>query len=148
MTDTNAVSQTVDKRIVAFLQAQTILTLATCINNMPYCSPCFYAYSAEDNLVVFKSAESTLHIEQGLANENVSVGILPNKLVSGKVQGVQMTGKFFRPQNQVLSSIKSVYYKKYPFALAISGDLWAVKPTWIKFTDNTLGVGKKLIWNL
>jgi uncharacterized protein YhbP (UPF0306 family) len=26
-------------------------------------------------------------------------------------------------------------------------NIWAVVPTFIKLTDNTLGFGKKLIWN-
>lgn len=147
MTDTNIPLQAVDNRVVSFLQAQTALTLGTCADNIPYCSACFYAYSAADNVLVFKSSESTSHTQQGLANERVSVSILPDKLITGKVQGIQMAGLFFRPDGELLSSLKKVYYKKYPFALAIGGELWAVKPIWIKFTDNTLGFGKKLIWS-
>lgn len=136
----------VDKRIVAFLKAQTALTLATSFNNIPYCSSCFFAYSEADNLILFKSSENTAHIEQGLKNEKVAISVLPDKLVTGKVQGIQMAGNFSKAEGDIYSSAKKVYYKKYPFALAIPGEVWVVKPTWIKFTDNTLGFGSKLKW--
>jgi uncharacterized protein YhbP (UPF0306 family) len=36
--------------------------------------------------------------------------------------------------------------KKYPFALAIPGDVYTIQPDYIKLTDNTIGFGKKLTW--
>lgn len=137
----------VDKRIVAFLKAQTALTLATCADNEPYCSSCFYAYSEKQNLIVFKSSAETRHVSQGLANVRVALSILPDKLVTGKVQGIQLTGKFFSPEGDTMAALQKVFYKKYPFALAIGGELWAISPQSIKFTDNTIGFGKKLLWS-
>ncbi|MCX6297115.1 MAG: hypothetical protein NTX97_13845, partial [Bacteroidetes bacterium] len=60
---------------------------------------------------------------------------------------IQLKGKFIIPENELLTTAKKSYYKKYPFAIAIPGDLWILEFEYIKFTDNTLGFGKKLIWN-
>ncbi len=146
MTEQQTTDNTVDKKIVSFLQSQTALTLATSINNEPYCSSCFYAYSDKLNLIVFKSSPETKHVIQGLENERVALSVLPDKLVTGKVQGIQLSGSFFRPDGEELAACQRVFYKKYPFAMAIGGELWAVRPKAIKFTDSTLGFGKKVLW--
>ena len=38
------------------------------------------------------------------------------------------------------------YHKKFPFALAMSGDIYAVQLEKIKLTDNGKGFGKKINW--
>lgn len=136
----------VDKRIVSFLQSTTVLTLATSEGNVPYCAACFYAYSEKYNSLIFKSSADTLHIIQGLNNRYVAGAVLPDRLVTGKVKGIQFAGTFCRAEGDRQDDLQKEYYKKYPFALAMGGDIWAVELTWIKFTDNTLGFGKKLIW--
>ena len=35
----------------------------------------------------------------------------------------------------------------FPYAALAELTLWAIAPDFMKFTDNTLGFGKKLIWN-
>lgn len=136
----------VDERIVSFLRAQTVLTIATSDANIPYCATCFYAYSTEYNVLVFKSSPDTTHISQGLANCHVAGSVLPDKLITGKVKGIQYSGVFEKPGGELQAEVQKEYYKKYPFALAMGGDLWIIKLSWIKFTDNTLGFGKKLTW--
>ncbi|PWG82500.1 pyridoxamine 5'-phosphate oxidase family protein [Pararcticibacter amylolyticus] len=146
MIETLSPAMEVDKRIVAFLQSQTVLTLATCTDGIPYCATCFYAYSEKYNSLIFKSSPETLHVVQGLENDKVAGSVLPDKLITGKVKGIQFSGSFVRATDPELPDLQKVYYKKYPFAMAIGGELWAVKLTRIKFTDNTLGFGKKLLW--
>lgn len=135
-----------DEHISSFLQEQTNLTFATAANNIPYCSNCFYAFLSEFNAVTFKSNAETRHIQEALANENVSGTITPDKLDKLKIKGIQLTGKFIQPKEALLSAAKKKYYLKYPMALAMKGDLWVIEIRKIKMTDNTLGFGKKLIW--
>ncbi len=136
-----------DKRIIDFIKQQTVLTLATCLTGEPYCATCFFAYSEEFNALVFKSSAETLHISQALANSKVAGSVLPDKLVTGKVKGLQYSGSFLQPEGDMLNAMQKSYYKKYPFALPMKGILWAVVLTKLKFTDNTLGFGTKLKWN-
>ena len=136
-----------DKIITTFLDKQTALTIATTVDDNPYCATCFYAYSGGSGILVFKSSRDTIHIQNGIKNSRISGCVLPDKLIIGKVQGVQFSGVFVEPEGKMLEEAKRSYYKKYPFALAIPGELWAVKLSHIKFTDSTLGFGKKLIWD-
>ncbi|PRY53980.1 hypothetical protein B0I27_103453 [Arcticibacter pallidicorallinus] len=135
-----------DQLIASFFKAQTVFTLATSAHDQPYCSTCFYAYSEEYNMLVFKSSEHTDHIQQALLNNLVGGSVLPDKLQVGKIKGIQFKGKLVEPESQCLSDLKKTYYAKYPFALAMGGEIWIIELSWIKFTDNTLGFGKKIKW--
>ena len=140
------VEMKMNERITSFLRLNTNLTFATCSNNIPYCANCFYAFDEENNFFVFKSNPETTHIRQGLENNNIAGSIASDKLDRTKIQGIQFSGNFVEPKNELLNLLKTIYYKKYPFAMAFSGTIWAIELTSIKMTDNTLGFGKKIEW--
>jgi len=66
--------------------------------------------------------------------------------MEGKIQGIQLTGLLFMPENELKQKISKAYLKKYPFAVLMKTTLWVLEPDFLKFTDNRLGFGKKLIW--
>ena len=134
----------VDKRIVDFIKRHHVLTLATVSGKgEPYCAACFYAYDKVRNRLIFTSDDSTRHAQQMLANANVAVGITLETRIVGRVQGVQICGLTERGDD----TDRKLYIKRFPYAAMAPLNLWAVMPTFIKLTDNTLGFGKKLIWN-
>ncbi len=132
-----------EQRIVKFIKKHHVLTLATSSDNMPYCANAFYAYDAPSNRIIFTSDMSTLHAKQMQANPNVAVSIVWETKLVGKVQGVQILGIAHRATDED----KSCYIKRFPYAAVAELTLWAIEPQMIKLTDNTLGFGKKLIWN-
>lgn len=138
--------QKVSERIITFLNQNTNFTLATCLNNIPHCANCFYTYDAGSNLLIFKSKPDTNHIQQALENKMVAGTIMPDKLDRTKIQGIQFRGFFLNPSGEQMDMLKKAYYKKYPFAISFSGNIWAIEFTSIKMTDNTLGFGKKIQW--
>ena len=134
----------VDKRITDFIKRHHVLTLATVSSEgEPYCAACFYAYNKERNRLIFTSDDSTRHAQQMLENKRVAIGITLETRIVGKVQGVQICGIAERGDEKD----KATYIKRFPYAAVASLNIWAVEPTFIKLTDNTLGFGKKLIWN-
>ena len=121
-----------------------VLTLATATTEgMPYCAACFYAYDKRRNLIIFTSDETTLHAQQMAANSTVAVAINLETRIVGKVQGIQICGTARRGDE----ADKSIYIKRFPYAALAPLNIWVVEPTFMKLTDNTLGFGKKLIWN-
>jgi len=136
-----------DESIVAFLKSQTAVTLATSSDNIPCCAICFFAYSEKYNALIFKSNKETMHIVQAIENKELSGSVLPDKLDATRIKGIQFCGVFFEPEGSVLNDIQKTYYKKFPLALAVKGNMFAVELTSLKFTDNTLGFGKKLFWS-
>ncbi len=135
-----------DEKISSFLKSQTNMTLAVSENNIPYCANCFYAFSEKENLLIFKSKPETTHLKFALKNNKVAGTIIPDSLDKKRIQGVQFTGKFFQPKRELFSSAQNIYYKKFPYALIVSGELWAIELHSIKFTDNKLGFGKRMEW--
>ena len=133
-----------DKRIIDFIKRHHVLTLATVSSTgEPYCAACFYAYDKERNRLIFTSDDATRHAQDMLQNASVAIGITLETRVVGKVQGVQICGKAERGDEQD----RLLYIKRFPYAAVMPLHLWAVEPSFIKLTDNTLGFGKKLIWN-
>jgi uncharacterized protein YhbP (UPF0306 family) len=130
--------------IVHFIKRHHVLTLATTNDKgEPYVANCFYAYDAKRNRLIFTSDDTTRHGMEMVAHERVAVSIVLETRIVGKVQGAQICGKAERGND----TNKSVYIKRFPYAAVAPLNIWAVEPTFIKLTDNTLGFGKKLIWN-
>lgn len=134
----------IDKRIVDFIKRHHVLTLATVSGKgEPYCAACFYAYDKDRNRLIFTSDDTTRHAAEMLQNNTVACGITLETRVVGKVQGAQICGTAEHGDEED----KHLYIKRFPYAALAPLNIWAVRPTFIKLTDNTLGFGKKLIWN-
>ena len=135
-----------DKRIVDFINEHHVLTLATCFEEEPYCANCFYTYLEDDNSLVFTSDYSTKHIKNVSHNIFVAGTIVLETKIITKIQGVQFQGIISEPKEDMLEKARKAYVNRFPIALLMDTNLWVVDLTFLKFTDNRLGFGKKLIW--
>lgn len=132
-----------DERFVKFIKKHHVLTLATVSGEgMPYVANCFYAYDAKRNVLVFTSDTTTRHGAEMAANGNVAISIVLETRIVGRVQGIQIVGTAEHGDDEARKS----YIKRFPYAAAAPLELWMVRPSMMKLTDNTLGFGKKLIW--
>lgn len=82
----------------------------------------------------------TRHGKEALYNAHVAGTIAVETKIIGKIQGVQFSGIF----KEASKEESSAYFKRFPYALAMSPCLWSIAITHLKFTDNTLGFGSKL----
>lgn len=135
-----------ENRISDFLQKQTNLTICTVSQTEPYCANCFFVWDSVLESIIIKSSKDTRHITEALTNNHVAGTILPDEFQIGKIKGIQYSGNFKIPTEEELTHCKEKYYNKFPLARLIPGDIWLINLTRIKMTDNTLGFGKKLIW--
>lgn len=135
-----------DKKISKYILANKALTLATSSNSVPYCANCFYVFDEVNKTLIFLSDTTTRHIEEGLVNKNVAGTINTEVTTVAKIKGIQFTGEFINPREGQQKEFYAAYYKKFPFAKAKPSAIWGIQLNWIKMTDNTLGFGKKLIW--
>ncbi len=135
-----------EKRIVEFIDEHHVLTLATVINDSPWCANCFYVYLEEENCFIFTSDDTTKHIQDVLVNKNVAGSVVLETKTVGKIRGIQFRGTLEKPDKTLESKAKKAYLKKYPYAILMKTSLWVLKIDYLKMTDNRLGFGKKLIW--
>lgn len=132
----------VDERIVKFLRRHHVLTLATAADGIPYCANAFYAYDEKRNRLIFTSDLSTRHAQEMLSEARVAASVVLETRIVGKVQGLQICATAMRGDEED----KRRYLHRFPYAALAELTLWALTPDYLKFTDNTLGFGKKLIW--
>jgi uncharacterized protein YhbP (UPF0306 family) len=136
----------VDKRIIKFFRKHHVLTIATTVDNEPWCATCFYVYLEEENALVFTSDLKTRHGKEFLKNVLVAGTVALETLVIGKIRGIQFQGTVSEPLGEMTAKAKSAYLRRFPVAMLMETHLWIVKLSLIKYTDNRLGFGKKLLW--
>lgn len=140
---TDGSGEAINERFVRFLRRHHVLTLATVADGVPYCSNAFYCYDKERNLIVFTSDPATRHAQEMERNPRVAASVVLETKIVGRVQGLQLCGTATRADERA----KRTYLKRFPYAALAELTLWAIEPDFMKLTDNTLGFGKKLIWN-
>ena len=132
----------VDERIARFLGRHHVLTLATAADGTPYCANAFYAYDKGRNRLVFTSDLSTRHARGDARRATGRRLGRARNADRGKGTGFAALrhGRTRRRGGQTALSAP------VPHAALAELTLWALVPDYLKFTDNTLGFGKKLIW--
>ena len=131
-------------KIAAFVQEHHVMSLAsTAAEELSVCS-LFYVYDVKSRVFVVASSAETLHMQHIEQNPNIAGNILLETQSVGKIQGLQFRGRFVSYLTQ--ERLKKLYFKKFPYALAMNPQLHTIEVDFFKLTDNRLGFGKKLIW--
>ena len=99
----------IDHRIIKFINKHHVLTLATSVENQPYCSNCFYVYDLETNAFVFTSSDDTKHVADVLQNARVAASVVLETTMVGKIRGLQITGSMLRPEDALHKRVKKLY---------------------------------------
>lgn len=136
----------IDKRIISFIKKHHVLSLATSDGNGIYCSSVFYAYDVENNAFIFYSEDKTKHFNDMKINKNAAASIVLETKIVGKIQGLQLNGIAIQPSGEIQKRCHKIYVKRFPYAIICKSDLWMFEITFAKYTNNTLGFGKKIIW--
>jgi hypothetical protein len=133
-----------DDKIRKFISKHHLLSLATFGDSL-WCCSAFYAFDIDAVTFIIASDEQTLHIQNTKKNICVAGTIAQETKVVGKIQGIQFTGEISHVTDE---KERGLYLDKFPYAKVMNPTLWKIDLKAIKMTDNTLGFGKKLIWNL
>ncbi|OHE01195.1 MAG: hypothetical protein A3K14_10350 [Sulfurimonas sp. RIFCSPLOWO2_12_FULL_36_74] len=131
------------EKIDAFLAKHHVLSLATSDGLELNACNLFYAFDAAKISFVVASSDETTHVKNITKNPKVAGTVVLETKVVGKIEGVQFRGDFLPLEDEAL---KKLYFKSFPYALAMNPTLWQIKINYFKLTDNTLGFGKKIIW--
>ncbi|MFI3292209.1 MAG: pyridoxamine 5'-phosphate oxidase family protein [Rikenellaceae bacterium] len=132
-----------ESKIVKFIDKHHVMTLATQSDQGVYCANAFYAFDSESGSLIFSSGVDTRHGSEMTANRQVAASIVLETKIVGKIQGAQIIGNI----EESSSADKTLYISKFPYAAVVDLQLWRLRIDHLKLTDNTLGFGKKLIWN-
>lgn len=132
--------------IAKFIKKHHIFHLSVTDENGIWASTCFYAFDEKNASLVFTSEKHTRHSQAILTNPVACGSIALETKIVGKIQGVQFSGKILNENQSDFNRQKSLFYRRFPFAIAYSAPFWEFEMEYVKMTDNLLGFGKKLIW--
>jgi hypothetical protein len=147
------VQKVIPERIREFIKEHHVLTMASGSNGEIWCANAFYAYCEGEDLLIITSEEHTKHIQIAISSAlNGELPVIAGSIVLeteiiGKIRGLQFTAvieKVIEP----LSEYKFKYLKRFPYAILKGGDLWLLRLIELKYTDNRLGFGKKILVKL
>lgn len=152
--DKESVVSVVDPRIVRFVGRHRVMTLATVSEDDIRCCNLFYAYLKPETLgfsggaFVFTSPEETRHAVSFTAQPRVAASVVLESKLIGRLQGLQIQGTVHRvtEASEWYSTARNTYLTRFPFAAPMLSDLWLLEVSTLKYTDNTLGFGTKLLW--
>lgn len=134
------------QKITDFIKRHHVITVATVNDGQPWCFNAFYAFDEEMQSFVITSHDDTRHIQEVLQNKKVAGSVVLETEIVGKVQGLQFSGEMTLCEDEDEKQAKKVYVKRFPLTTLTPKILWRISIFDAKYTDNTLGFGKKLLW--
>lgn len=137
----------IDQRILDFIAEHHVLTVA-CVSSAgaPWCANAFYVFDEQEKGFIITSEEKTLHAHLFLENPRVAGTVVLETEQIGKIQGLQFAGTVRRCDGGLFDRCRLLYLKRFPYAVFKGGEVWLITLDSIKYTDNRLGFGKKLLW--
>lgn len=118
-------------KINEFLKSNNVCVIST---NEPYSASVFYVYDEIEDAIIFISSPKSRHIK---LNELCSATIY----TTNPIKGVSIVGILLKA-NDIQKSLYLNTYKKAKFAL--NHEIYALKLKYLKYTDNTLILPKKM----
>ena len=136
-----------DKLITDFIEKQKVASIC-CLDEErnPYCFSIFYVFDRTERRLYFKSSPSSNHAGYLNLNKNVAGTIVPDRLNMLAIRGIQFTGELIEDHHEALAHATAEYYRRFPYAFAMPGRIWAIQLECVKMTDNTVNFGHKISW--
>jgi uncharacterized protein YhbP (UPF0306 family) len=128
-----------------WLGKQHVVTWCVARDDELWCANAFYVYDPEKVAFYLLSDENAPRPNDRGKRQRGRDGQRPAKSVA-LIRGVQFKGKIRRLAGEEEAAMRKRYVSRFPVARMLSAPVWEIRPDEIKFTDNTLGFGKKLHW--
>ena len=142
----------IDSRILDFIGEHHVMTIA-CASPQGaegaqelWCAHAFYVFDPQEEGFIITSEAKTLHAQLFLENPQVTGSIVLETEEIGKIRGLQFAGTVRRCDGGLFDRCRLKYIKRFPYAVFKGGEVWLILPDRMKYTDNRLGFGKKLLW--
>ena len=133
----------VPQNMLNFIAKHHVLSLATTQNDRPSSCSVFYTFMQDDNSFIFASEYESEHIQNIMQNADVSAVIHDETRELVLIKGLQIKGLVTKAH----SRHEHLYLKTFPEAVEIKKEIWMIKVTELKFTDNKdIGFGQKEVW--
>lgn len=132
--------------ISKWLAKQHVVSWCVAKEGELWCANAFYVYDAQRVAFYLLSEETTRHGQMTGQQAPVAGTINGQPKTVALIRGVQFKGEIRLLSGDEAEEKRALYVKRFPIARMLSAPVWELRLDELKFTDNTLGFGKKLHW--
>ncbi|WP_426726440.1 YhbP family protein [Cronobacter dublinensis] len=132
--------------ISQWLAKQHVVTYCVGGEDTLWCANAFYVYDRERVAFYLLSDTKSRHGEMAGRLARVAGTVNGQTKTVARIRGVQFAGELRLVEGPESEALRERYNRRFPVARVMSSPLWEIRLNEIKFTDNTLGFGKKLGW--
>ncbi|EKM7774369.1 YhbP family protein [Salmonella enterica] len=127
-----------------WLAKQHVVTWCVHHEGELWCANAFYLFDAQNVALYLLTDDKTRHAQMSGACAPVAGTVNGQPKTVARIRGVQFKGEIRRLEGQESDAARNL--RRFPVARVLPAPVWEIRLDEIKFTDNTLGFGKKLHW--
>lgn len=132
--------------ISRWLSKQHVVTWCVASEGELWCANAFYVYDPQRVAFYLLSEETTRHGQMTGKQALVAGTVNGQPKTVALIRGVQFKGEIRLLEGDDAAEKRARYVRRFPVARMLSAPVWELRLDEVKFTDNTLGFGKKLHW--
>jgi uncharacterized protein YhbP (UPF0306 family) len=132
--------------ISRWLEKQHVVSWSVAKDGELWAACAFYLYDRENVAFYLLTEETTRHAQMSGPRAVVAGTVNGQPKTVALIRGVQFRGEIRLMEENESAAMRERYYRRFPMARMLPAPLWEVRIDEMKFTDNTLGFGKKMIW--
>lgn len=132
--------------ISEFILENHVISICAATASDIWCANCFYVYDAEQVCFYFMTDPDSRHSQLAIQQTMVAGTIngQPSNILS--IKGLQYRGTMTPVHDAEHSHAYALYTNSFPIAKIKSLPLWKIEIQEMKFTNNSLGFGRKKLW--
>ena len=131
--------------ISRWLAKQHVVTWCVHREGELWCANAFYLFDAKKVAFYLLTEEKTRHAQMSGPRAPVAGTVNGQPKTVALIRGVQFKGEIRQLTGEESDAARQAYLRRFPVARMLSAPVWEIRVDELKFTDNTLGFGKKLV---
>ncbi|HDG1671061.1 MAG: YhbP family protein [Kluyvera cryocrescens] len=132
--------------ISRWLAKQHVVSWCVANEGELWCANAFYVYDPQRVAFYLLSEETTRHGQMTGKQAPVAGTVNGQPKTVALIRGVQFKGEIRLLDGDEAAEKRALYVRRFQVARVLSAPVWELRLDELKFTDNTLGFGKKLHW--
>ena len=129
-----------------WLAKQHVVTWCVRHERELWCADAFSLFDAQTMLFHVEPEETARQAQVSAPGASLAGAVNGQPKTVALIRGVQFKGEIRRLEGQESEDARKAYNRRFPVARMLPAPVWEIRLDEVKFTDNTLGFGKKMHW--
>ncbi len=139
--------QAIPEIIRDFIHSQHVVSLACYYEESIWCANCFYAFDENNNRLIILTKETTQHGRLMQLNPRIAGTIAKQTEKITEIEGIQFLAEAYCLTDSLAKeNALEIYLQRHPIAKLIPSNVWEIKFTEIKHTNNKFAFANKTLW--